>query len=181
MGWKKPGIKCKKSQKFAKSSCRSTFCFVAKTSADNVILQIFDIFSHDFSLFSTRLTLFRHKNSIGLKKDWIHVRKCQKCSKSSCRLMFSQRNKTLQKIPLCKEDKILFASLLKIEKIQKAKLNFFFSQILWDWHRSSVSFSSKKEKRAEKRRFETRSSNLVRREISKKFSTAFLVLSLVCN
>ena len=49
--------------------CFLRFCFAVKTSADKMILQIFDIFSHDFSLFSTQLTLFRPKNSIGLKKD----------------------------------------------------------------------------------------------------------------
>ena len=37
--------------------CFSRFCFVVKTSADKMILQIFDIFSQDFSLFSTQLTL----------------------------------------------------------------------------------------------------------------------------
>ena len=37
-----------------------------------------------------------------MKKDWNHVRKCQKFEKSSCRPMFSQRNKTLWNIPLCK-------------------------------------------------------------------------------
>ena len=79
------------------------FVSLSKTSADNVILQNFHIFSHDFSLFSTQLTLFRPKNSIGLKKDWIHVRKCQKFAKSSCRPMFSQQNKTLENIPLRKE------------------------------------------------------------------------------
>ena len=36
--------------------CFPRFCFVVKTSADNVILQIFDIFSHEFSLFSTHLS-----------------------------------------------------------------------------------------------------------------------------
>ena len=43
-------------------------CDVVKTSADNVISQILDIFSHELGLFSTQLTLFRPKNSIGLKK-----------------------------------------------------------------------------------------------------------------
>ena len=66
-----------------------------------MILQIFDIFTNEFSLFSTQLTLYRLKNSIGLKKDWNHVRKCQKFAKSSCWPMFSQRNKILQNIPLC--------------------------------------------------------------------------------
>ena len=54
------------------------FCFVVKTSADKMILQIFDIFSHELCLLSTQLTLFRLKNSIGLKKDWIRVRKGEK-------------------------------------------------------------------------------------------------------
>ena len=59
-------------------------------------------FSHMISVFfSTQLTLFRPKNSIGLKKDSIHVRKCQKFAKSSYRPMFSQQNKTLGNIPLC--------------------------------------------------------------------------------
>ena len=51
--------------------------------------------------FSTLLTLLRLNNSIGLKKDWNHVRKCQKFAKSCCRPTFSQRNKTLENIPLC--------------------------------------------------------------------------------
>ena len=78
------------------------FCFVVKTSADKMIWQIFDNFSHDFSLFSTQLTLFSPKNSIGVKKDWIHVRKGQKFANSRCRPTFSQRNKTSGNIPLCK-------------------------------------------------------------------------------
>ena len=49
--------------------CFARFCFAVKTSADKMILQIFDIFSHDFSPFSTQLTLIRPENSIGLKKD----------------------------------------------------------------------------------------------------------------
>ena len=57
--------------------------------------------SHDFCLFSTQLTLFRPKDSIGLKKDWSHVRKCQKLAKSSFQLMFLQQNKTLRNISLC--------------------------------------------------------------------------------
>ena len=43
-------------------------CFVVKTSADNVILQIFDISTNELSLFSIQLTLLRHRNSIELKK-----------------------------------------------------------------------------------------------------------------
>ena len=81
--------------------CFPKFCFVVKTSADNVILQIFDKMTHDFSLFSTQLTLFRPKSSIGLKKDGIHVRKCQKFAKSHCRPTFLQRNKTSGNIRLC--------------------------------------------------------------------------------
>ena len=45
-----------------------------------MILQIFDVFSHDFRLFSTQLTLFRPKNSIGLKK---RLSSCEKMSKNS--------------------------------------------------------------------------------------------------
>ena len=45
------------------------------------------------------------KASIGSKNDSIHVRKCQKLTKSSCRPMFSRRNKTLQNIPLCSSKK----------------------------------------------------------------------------
>ena len=56
--------------------------------------------SHDFSLFPTQLTLFRPKNSIGLKNNWIYVRKCQKFAKSRCRPTFSQWNKTSGNIPL---------------------------------------------------------------------------------
>ena len=65
--------------------------------------EIFDIFLNDLSLFSTQFTLFRPKNSIGLKKDWSHVRKCQIFAKSFCRPMFSQRNKTWENISLCNE------------------------------------------------------------------------------
>ena len=43
--------------------CFPSFCFVVKTSNDKLILQIFDIFSHDFSLFSTQLTLYKPKNA----------------------------------------------------------------------------------------------------------------------
>ena len=98
--------------------CFSRLCFVVKTSADKMILHIFDIFSHDFSHFSTQLTLFRPKNSIGLKKDWNHVRNCQKFAKSSCRPMFSQRNKTLQNLPLCPGGKFFF-SKYKGENIRR--------------------------------------------------------------
>ena len=54
--------------------------FVVKTSTDKMILQIFYIFSHECSLFSTQLTLFRLKNSIGLKKTefmWENVKNLQ--------------------------------------------------------------------------------------------------------
>ena len=57
--WRKDWIHVRKCQKFAISPCRPTFCFVVKTAADKLILQIFYIFSHDFCLFSTQLTLFR--------------------------------------------------------------------------------------------------------------------------
>ena len=46
--------------------------FRCKTSADNVILQIFDIFTHELSLFSTKLSFYALIKSIGLKKDSIH-------------------------------------------------------------------------------------------------------------
>ena len=36
--------------------CFLMFCFVVKTSADNVISLIFDIFSHDFNLLSSQLS-----------------------------------------------------------------------------------------------------------------------------
>ena len=75
--WKKDWIHVRKCRNFANSSCRPRFYFVVKTSADNMIWQIFDIFSHEFNRYSSQLTLFRPKNSIGLRKDWIHVRKCQ--------------------------------------------------------------------------------------------------------
>ena len=45
---------------------------IVKTSADNVISQIFDIFTNELSLFSNQLTLLRHRNSIELKIDSIH-------------------------------------------------------------------------------------------------------------
>ena len=50
-----------------------------------LILQIFDIILHDFSLFSTQLTLFRPKNSIGLKK---RLNSCEKMSKI-CKITLS--------------------------------------------------------------------------------------------
>ena len=37
--------------------CFPGFCFVVKTSADKMILKFFDIFSHEFSLFSNQLSL----------------------------------------------------------------------------------------------------------------------------
>ena len=52
--------------------CFLRFCFVVKTLTDNVILQIFDIFTHELCLFFIKLTLLRHRNSIELKKDSIH-------------------------------------------------------------------------------------------------------------
>ena len=65
--------------------CFPRFCFVVKTSADNVILQFFDIFSHEFSLFSTQLTLFSPK-----KLNWIEKRlnSCEKMSKI-CKIILS--------------------------------------------------------------------------------------------
>ena len=48
------------------------FSFVVKTSADKVILQIFDIFTNEWSHFSTQLILLRQKNSIELKKESVH-------------------------------------------------------------------------------------------------------------
>ena len=38
--------------------CFAWFCFVVKTSADNMILIFFDLFSHEFSLFSTQLSFY---------------------------------------------------------------------------------------------------------------------------
>ena len=40
------------------------FVSLVKTSADKVIWQFFDIFSHDFSLFSTKLTYFGLKTQL---------------------------------------------------------------------------------------------------------------------
>ena len=61
--------------------CFARFCFVVKTSADKMILQICDIFSYDFSLFSIQLTLFRPKNSIGFKKRQNSYEKMSKICK----------------------------------------------------------------------------------------------------
>ena len=74
--------------------CFLRFCFVVKTSADNVIWHIFDIFTKKLSLFSTQLSFYALRKSIGLKKDSIHVWKCQKFAKSRCRPMFLQQNTT---------------------------------------------------------------------------------------
>ncbi len=79
--------------------CFPRFCFVVKTSTDKMIWQIFDIFSHEYSLFANQLRFWAQIKSIGLKKDRIHLRKCQKFAKYSCRPTFSQRNKTLGNIP----------------------------------------------------------------------------------
>ena len=49
------------------------FCFVVKTSADNVISQIFDIFANKFRLFSTQLSFYALIKSIELQKDSIHM------------------------------------------------------------------------------------------------------------
>ena len=59
--------------------------FLVKMSADNVISQIFDIFSPDFSLFSAQLTLFRPK-----KLNWFEKRlnSCEKKSKN-CKIILS--------------------------------------------------------------------------------------------
>ena len=83
------------------SACsRAVFCWaffmrrLSSRAGAKLYAELFNEKSHDFSLFSTQLTLNRPKNSIGLKKDWIHVRKCQKFANSSCRPMFSQRIKT---------------------------------------------------------------------------------------
>ena len=48
--------------------CFLRFCFVVKTSADNVILPIFDIFTYELSLFSTQLSFYALIKSIGLEK-----------------------------------------------------------------------------------------------------------------
>ncbi len=59
-------------QVYCTVECFPRFCFIVKTSADNVILQIFNIFTNELSLFSTQLSLLRNKNSIELKNDSIH-------------------------------------------------------------------------------------------------------------
>ena len=97
---KKGSIYWWKCQKLAKSRFRPTFSLRTKTSAIKVILQIFEIFPNEWSLFSIQLTLLRHRNSIGLKKDLILWWKCQKFAKSRCRSTFSQWNKTSGNIPL---------------------------------------------------------------------------------
>ena len=66
--WKKRRNSCEKMSKNGQIAL----------SADKMNWPIFDIFSHDFSLFSTQLTLFRPKNSIGLKK---RLKSCEKMSK----------------------------------------------------------------------------------------------------
>ena len=48
-------IKVKKFNHYT-AECFARFCFVVKTSADKMILQIFDIFLHDFSLLSSQLS-----------------------------------------------------------------------------------------------------------------------------
>ena len=54
IGLKKDSFHWWKRQKFAKSRCRPTFSQRNKTSADNMIWQIFDIFTNKLSLFSTQ-------------------------------------------------------------------------------------------------------------------------------
>ena len=59
---------------------REVFCWdffmrrLSSRAGAKFYAELFYEKSHDFSLFSTQLTLFRPKNSIGLKKDSIHVR-----------------------------------------------------------------------------------------------------------
>ena len=49
--------------------CFARFCFVKKTSADKMILQIFAIFSHEFSRFSNPIEF------LGLSKvNWVEKR-----------------------------------------------------------------------------------------------------------
>ena len=92
--------------------CFLRFCFVVKMSADNVILQIFDIFSHEWSLFSTQLSFYAFIKSTELKKDSIHWWKCQKFAKSRYRPTFSQRKQNLRKHSTVH---FLVASLIKLE------------------------------------------------------------------
>ena len=77
--------------------CFLRFCFVCENIGRHMILQIFDIFTHELSLFSTHLTWQRHKNSTELKKDSIHWWKCQKTPKSRCRPTFRLRKQNRRK------------------------------------------------------------------------------------
>ena len=61
--------------------CFPRFCFDVKTSADKMILHIFDLFSHEFSLFSTQLTFLRPNNSIGFEKRLKSYEKISKICK----------------------------------------------------------------------------------------------------
>ena len=70
------------------------FGFVVKTSADNVILQIFDIFSHELSLFSTQLSFYALTKSIRLIKRLNSLVKMWKICKISlsAEVLFSCEN-----------------------------------------------------------------------------------------
>ena len=92
--------------------CFECFCVVVKSSAENMNLQIFDAFSHEFSLFSTFYCLWC---CIGLIKDWIHVRKHKKFAKSFRRPTFSQPHKNMPNIPLCNWMKLMKKNIERLE------------------------------------------------------------------
>ena len=91
--------------------CFHRFCIVVKTSPDKMISQIFDIFSHEFGLFSTQLTLFRPKNSFGLQKS---PNSCEKMSKFSKIILSAEVFTTKQ-------------NLAKHSTVQP--FNFFFTEM----------------------------------------------------
>ena len=75
------------------TKCRPTACF-CKFKTFSLINWVF---------FQTQLSFCAFIKSNELKKDSIHVWKCQKFAKSRCRPTFSKWNKTSGNIPLCVE------------------------------------------------------------------------------
>ena len=80
--------------KFVKSCCRSTFWFVVKTSANNMISQIFDLFSHDSSLFQPNTPF---------KVNWVEkiLNSCEKRSKTGKIMLSAYVFLKHRNIPLC--------------------------------------------------------------------------------
>ena len=75
---KKPGNVQKIIIKVITVECLARFCFVVKTSADKMILPIFDIFSHESSLFFKPIEFLGLNKVNGIEK---RQKSCKKMSK----------------------------------------------------------------------------------------------------